>query len=143
MTQDRHIWTEEDDVKLVAAVSALTGMLSKKTNLWSAVCGRLGPELVVTPDVARTRWRRLRQLQQAAEEQERLEEDDPKDPPVENAWDRCERLVDEHEQDQLGRIEGSLADLHTLLLDTLAQNDRHLEQIEKHVLYLRAVWGGG
>jgi len=142
MTQDRHIWSEDDDARLLDEVQTLSGVLPKKVNLWSAVCGRLAPDVVVTPDAARTRWRRVRQLQQAAEEQERLEED-PRDPPVESSWDRCERLVDEHEQDQLERIEGSLADLHTLLLDTLAQNDRRLEQIEKHVLYLRAVWGGG
>lgn len=58
-----HRWTDDDDMRLVAAVDA---GLSAKDNLprsmavwWAYVAGRLGFD-DVSPDEARTRWERFR-----------------------------------------------------------------------------------
>jgi len=55
----RHTWTTEDDDRLLAAVEAIKDNLPKNTKLWSAVVGRLLPELAVTSNAARTRFDRV------------------------------------------------------------------------------------
>ena len=111
MTADRtaHRWTDEDDARLEAAVLALASGLPPKADLWSAVVGRLAPELLVTPQAARSRYGRIVQARQdAASAQARAEaqaeiarvESQPPD-----AWEAISQRIEELEQEQADRIE--------------------------------------
>lgn len=70
---NRRTWTPDDDTRLETAVTALaSATLPRQVSLWSAVCGRLAPELTCTPDAAKARYRKLvERRREAAEEAER------------------------------------------------------------------------
>jgi len=122
-----HRWSEEDDSALQDAVVALAEAdLPKSVSLWSAVCGRLAPGIRATPDAARTRHARIRALTEAAEEAERLRGAPYAEDVLaselqdkEDAWQRVCRMVEEHEQDQLDRIEDHLEHVNALLVHEL------------------------
>jgi hypothetical protein len=104
-----HRWTDEDDAKLEASVLALASGLPPKAELWSAVVGRLAPELMVTPQAARSRYGRIVEARQEAKRAEgkqaaqdaiRAEEERPLD-----SWEAISRRVEELEEAQADRIE--------------------------------------
>lgn len=74
-TGQRHTWTPEDDARLEAAVTALAASTLKGTRIWHAVCGRLAPELCVSPDAASSRYDKLARLRKDAAEKQRAEEE--------------------------------------------------------------------
>lgn len=74
-TGQRHTWTPDDDARLEAAVTALAASTLKGTRIWHAVCGRLAPELCVSPDAASSRYEKLARLRKDAAEAKRAEED--------------------------------------------------------------------
>jgi hypothetical protein len=67
----RRTWTTDEDERLAAAVQALAAAtLPRQVSLWSAVCGRLAPEVCCTPDSAKARYRRLVEMRREHAEQE-------------------------------------------------------------------------
>lgn len=107
-----HRWSDEDDRLLVETVNGLATKLPKRTMFWHAASGALAMHgLVVTPDAARTRCDRLRAAaeEQAAQtaalqEVERTVLGAETAEQAEDAWERVERLVEEHERGQLDHL---------------------------------------
>ena len=103
-----HRWTDEDDSHLEAAVLALASGLPPKADLWSAVVGRLAPELLVTPQAARSRYGRIVEARQEAARQQARAEAQEEIARVEaqsDSWDRISQRIEELEQEQADRIE--------------------------------------
>lgn len=111
-----HRWTDDDDARLEAAVLALASGLPPKADLWSAIVGRLAPELLVTPQAARSRYGRIVEArQEAARQQARAEaqaeiarvEAQPRD-----AWEQISDRIEELEQEQADRIEETVGRIY-------------------------------
>lgn len=103
-----HRWTDDDDMRLVAAVDA---GLSAKDNLprsmavwWAYVAGRLGFD-DVSPDEARTRWERFRVI--------RFESLDS----VIAQFDEYERSIVEIKVDDITAMRGELRQLIEAVAD--------------------------
>lgn len=63
----RRFWTSEEDERLTKVMSEMESIkFPGRVSIWSAICGRLAPEVVVTPDSAKARWRRLERQAEAA-----------------------------------------------------------------------------
>lgn len=119
-----HLWTPADDGRLEEAVTALASAdLPPTVALWSAVCGRLAPELVVTPDAARSRYTRVRmkRLQAQIDAVTHTSEHPVCLGPYDDMWDRTMAMVERHESDQLERIENAVEQLSGLVLDLLGE----------------------
>ena len=122
---ERHNWTPDDDARLEEAVlTVATCGVPPRVEVWSAVCGRLAPDLLVTPDAARSRYRRIvaRRRDEAAEAAQAIPETSEED-----AWERT--MVEEHEQSQVDRIESMLVE----------QGER-IARIEELCEQLRRMW---
>ena len=110
---ERHIWTPEDDDRLRNAVTALAVADLRDTKIWHAVCGRLAPELCVSPKSAASRYQRLTEIRREAEAQY-LAEVTKIEPPLELApdpWLKIADRVEELERDQMDRIETMLDEI--------------------------------
>lgn len=98
----KHSWTPEDDEKLLKAVEECEYMrdaVPERDAWWAMVAGRAG--LYVTPDSARTRWQKLRNMA-------RKRQDD--------AFETAEKIVESEEDYRKAFAE----DPHVLLLDIRA-----------------------
>lgn len=73
MGEARHNWTPDHDGRLEAAVTALAASDLRGVRIWDAVCGRLAPEICVTPDAAKSRYGKLLGLRREAAERGRRE----------------------------------------------------------------------
>jgi translation initiation factor RLI1 len=131
-----HRWNDEDDAKLEASVQALACGLPPKAELWSAVVGRMAPEILVTPQAARSRYGRLvearleaqrEESRQAARDAIRSEAERPLD-----AWELISRRVEELEEAQADRIETTVYLLREdaeLLGEGLARLERKVDEL--------------
>lgn len=117
----RHTWTEDDDRRLAEAVEVVAAVELPRARFWSAVVGRLLPEVEVTSDAARSRWDRLKK--------QRLDQG-------EENWRKLEERVFAAEADQLDHIIDMLSTLQTAV-DTL--NSR-LQSIESEQRRMRLMW---
>jgi len=162
----RNRWTDEHDVALRDAVAVVFGrddeVRTSKLASWSAVAGRLLPELVVTPEAVRSRWSAVlerERLAAAIKEQARHEAASAADElaaraVVEpDAWEALRQRIDEYEADEQAEITASLAGIRDTLGELLAlvrQLDERTEQtcyaaLETHTAVdaLLREWKGG
>lgn len=126
----RHRWTAEDDAGLTAAVETVGQIGSQASryaiSTWSAVAGRLLPDLIVTPSACRARWGWIREeaRQRAEAQQQAAARDQETSATAEaqaeaavavDAWERAAGLVEQYEEDSedrlLARIEGLASDV--------------------------------
>ena len=171
----RHQWTEADEDALRDAVmvvfrSELPKSVERRLAGWSAVAGRLLPDLTVTPDACRTRWqvlldrereeeraraaaREAAELarQEAEEEQEAADVEAYATPPdgAEASWDALAQRIATME---LEAADDLAAALHGLRAEVGALADRvpgagwveglqgRLDRIEATLAALAAAW---
>lgn len=117
----RHTWTADDDARLVEAVQVVSSVDLPRARFWSAVVGRLLPEIEVTADSARSRWERMKRERLAAGEEK---------------WKEVEQRVFAAEADQLDHIVDIVSTLQAAF-DTL--NSR-LQSIESDMRRMRIMW---
>lgn len=135
-----HRWTDEDDAALEAAVLALASGLPPKADLWSAVVGRLAPELLVTPQAARSRYGRIVDaLQEAARQQARAEAQEEiarVESQRPDAWQAISQRIEELEQEQADRIEETVRRIY----EEQEAISARLVAIEAGLLRLLGMW---
>jgi hypothetical protein len=135
-----HRWTDEDDAALEAAVLALASGLPPKADLWSAVVGRLAPELLVTPQAARSRYGRIVEARQEAARQQARAEAQEEIARVESqrpdAWQAISQRIEELEQEQADRIEETVRRIY----EEQEAISARLVAIEAGLLRLLGMW---
>jgi hypothetical protein len=135
-----HRWTDEDDAALEAAVLALASGLPPKADLWSAVVGRLAPELLVTPQAARSRYGRIVDARQEAARQQARAEAQEEIARVESqrpdAWQAISQRIEELEQEQADRIEETVRRIY----EEQEAISARLVAIEAGLLRLLGMW---
>ena len=97
----RHYWTETDEANLAEAVRILSECEMPRGSLfWSAVVGRLAPDIVVSPRAAESRWYEMRRAKRVIATPEEAD-----------AWDRVSQKVVEYELDTMEWIVDTLQTL--------------------------------
>jgi len=140
----RHNWRETDDALLLQAVDVVSGLatqLKPRVKLWSAVSGRLMPDLVVTADACRSRFERLQRLAlDLSNEKAALtgSHDDRViiDSDAEAQWDAVTKQVEQFEQDWDDLLVETLCGIR----DSVTALDARLSSIEAEQRRLRALW---
>ena len=148
----RHRWSEPDDAALREAVEVVYGdeddERSPKVSSWSAVAGRLLPDVIVTPAACRARHAWLREEEQRLErvridaearadeaQREALDAADRQEARTartavdEDSWDKLEGMINEYERTEQEELAGFLSGV----LDRLGA-------IEAAVARLEAMW---
>ena len=126
----RHDWKPEHDVALEEAVNvcAAGGETIKRWKFWSAVAGRLLPEVAVSADAARSRWDRLLA--------DRRAEERPGETASDKAWAAVADKVESFEKDQLDYLVEYVVGLQ----DMVREMDGRLAQMQAEQRRLRELW---
>lgn len=151
-TTTRHAWTEIDESALRAAVevvfrSELPEGVERRLSGWSAVAGRLLPDLAVTPDACRTRWgvllererveaRRIEDARAAAEtraeEMDAAAAEEPRVVVEPDAWEALAQRIAAWEAESADELTAALCGLRdedvSLRVDIAAMEDRIVER---------------
>ncbi len=136
----KHTWTEKDDAALLKAVDTigeLAATLKPRIKLWSAVSGRLMPDLVVTADAARSRFERLQRLAQ-----ELVDAKAPYDAPpcitddAARKWEEVSNRVAEYEMDRDDYIYEAIIGIR----DSIAVVAARVEAVANEQQRLRKLW---
>ena len=150
-TTTRHAWTEADEGALRDAVAVVFSdevpeAVERRLGSWSAVAGRLLPDLAVTPDACRTRWgvllereraeERLREDVRAmaearAEEMDAAAAEEPRVVVEPDAWEVLRLRIEEHEANEDAEVSAALAGIHDAL-----------QELRRDVRGLLAEWRG-
>jgi hypothetical protein len=138
-------WTPEADEALESALIALSAGLGAKTDRWHAVCGRMAPEVITTPQAARSRWDRIvarrAKAAQQVEEANRLEaqiEEETREQEREAEEAEQQRRVREQECAEAEALESILPPQERAPADTIFDKACRIEAL---LVKLAAVWG--
>ena len=152
-TTTRHAWSEADEAALREAVevvfhSELPEGVERRLSGWSAVAGRLLPDLAVTPDACRTRWgvllererveaRRIEDARAAAEtraeEMDAAAAEEPRVVVEPDAWEALAQRIAAWEAESADELTAALCGLRdegvSLRVDVAAMEDRVVERV--------------
>jgi hypothetical protein len=128
----RHAWNEVDDARLAEAVQVLTASeIGKRVRFWSAVAGRMLPDVTATPDACRYRWERLAVQKREAETPAGATPN-----PSDAKWLEVADKVEAYEKDTLD----VLLEYVVGLQDMVSELEGRLAQVQEEQRRLRALW---